>query len=197
RELELLLKQLRDIPSTGVIVLDSELRPVYSNLKMLEFDTLLGGPGNYGGQPGNYSRLPEQVKTECRAMIENVRISTQPLLQNRHVAVYQNQRQKVDVEIMTLPLETPPARRFNQFYLLLIFSKSTSSSSQGASKIKGDFTLTPREKEIADCLCQGLSNKEISRKLFVSLPTVATHVQNILHKTGISRRSQFISHFLS
>jgi len=46
-------------------------------------------------------------------------------------------------------------------------------------------TLTRREQEIMVLLAQGLSNKEIAEKLFISPKTVENHRSNILHKLNI------------
>ncbi|MGJ4134008.1 response regulator [Corynebacterium macclintockiae] len=43
--------------------------------------------------------------------------------------------------------------------------------------------LTPRELEILQLIALGLSNQEIADKLFISLPTVKTHVGRVLTKT--------------
>jgi len=50
--------------------------------------------------------------------------------------------------------------------------------------------LSPREMEVAELIAQGLSNPVIARRLFLSRPTVATHVVSILAKLGFSSRSQ-------
>ena len=44
--------------------------------------------------------------------------------------------------------------------------------------------LTPREREILCLIAKGQSNQEIAEKLFISLPTVKTHVGRVLMKTG-------------
>jgi len=51
-------------------------------------------------------------------------------------------------------------------------------------------TLSPREREILDCIAQGASNKEIARTLAIAEPTVKIHVQHILRKLGLSSRVQ-------
>jgi DNA-binding NarL/FixJ family response regulator len=50
--------------------------------------------------------------------------------------------------------------------------------------------LTQRELEILDLIDQGMSNKEIARKLTIELSTVKNHVHNILEKLQVSRRSE-------
>jgi len=50
--------------------------------------------------------------------------------------------------------------------------------------------LTSREIEVLCCIARGLSNKEIGDKLFISEPTVRTHVSNILMKLELPNRTQ-------
>ena len=50
--------------------------------------------------------------------------------------------------------------------------------------------LTPREREIAVLLAEGLSNKEIARRLVVALRTAEAHVEHILTKLGFTSRNQ-------
>jgi DNA-binding NarL/FixJ family response regulator len=49
--------------------------------------------------------------------------------------------------------------------------------------------LSPREKEVYDLLCDGLSNAEIARRLFISHATVKVHVRHIYDKLGIRSRT--------
>lgn len=49
--------------------------------------------------------------------------------------------------------------------------------------------LTPREQEVVGLIGQGLSNKEIARRLTIRPATVKNHVHNILEKLGVARRS--------
>jgi two-component system, NarL family, nitrate/nitrite response regulator NarL len=50
--------------------------------------------------------------------------------------------------------------------------------------------MTPRQREIAVLVGDGLSNKDIAQRLSLSLPTVKNHVHAILEKLQISRRSE-------
>ncbi len=50
------------------------------------------------------------------------------------------------------------------------------------------YSLTKRELEIIDLLVKGLSYKEIQSKLFISMPTVKTHITHIYEKTGMKSK---------
>ncbi|MFD5245086.1 LuxR C-terminal-related transcriptional regulator [Amycolatopsis sp. NPDC058340] len=50
--------------------------------------------------------------------------------------------------------------------------------------------LTPREKEVAELVAKGHSNREIARCLYISEPTVKTHVSRILRKLGVGQRAE-------
>ena len=55
-----------------------------------------------------------------------------------------------------------------------------------------EFALSKREYEVLKEIAQGLSNKEIANKLFVSESTIKTHVSSLLVKLNAKRRTQAI-----
>jgi DNA-binding CsgD family transcriptional regulator len=55
------------------------------------------------------------------------------------------------------------------------------------------FEVSPRETDIVREICNGLSNKEISDKLFISLQTVKDHTHRIFIKTNVKSRVQLIN----
>jgi len=54
----------------------------------------------------------------------------------------------------------------------------------------GDLGLTEREQEIVRLVAQGLDNREIGKKLFISPKTVKNHMTGIYAKTGVRNRVQ-------
>jgi len=52
--------------------------------------------------------------------------------------------------------------------------------------------LTPREMEVLQALAQGLNNREIADRLFISEKTVKTHITSIFSKLDVKDRSQAI-----
>jgi LuxR family transcriptional regulator, maltose regulon positive regulatory protein len=64
--------------------------------------------------------------------------------------------------------------------------KASPSASQAA-------VLSEREREVVLLIADGLSNQEIADRLFISLATVKTHINNIFNKLGVSNRMQAIA----
>jgi DNA-binding CsgD family transcriptional regulator len=52
--------------------------------------------------------------------------------------------------------------------------------------------ITPRELEILQLIAEGLSNKEIAARVFVSENTVKTHSSRVFEKLGARRRTQAV-----
>ena len=50
--------------------------------------------------------------------------------------------------------------------------------------------LTPREREVAQLVAQGFTNREIAARLYLSERTAENHVQHILTKLDLPNRSQ-------
>lgn len=95
----------------------------------------------------------------------------------------------------------------SEMYVLLIAVAFTAlgiwvGSNLTARRVETDFDrndkaiehlgISGRELEVLDLLSDGLSNKEISARLFVSENTVKTHVASLYSKLEASRRTQAV-----
>ena len=77
-----------------------------------------------------------------------------------------------------------------------IFQKIT----QRANTMSGSFDesiFTARELEIIKTVAEGLSNKDISLKLYISEGTVKNHISTILEKCNLSHRTQLAVYYLT
>lgn len=69
--------------------------------------------------------------------------------------------------------------------------------------VKTDKTISPedagitiKEYEIMECICEGLSNREIADKLFMGEGTVRNYISNILEKLQLRDRTQLAVFFI-
>ncbi len=56
-----------------------------------------------------------------------------------------------------------------------------------------EYSISKREEEVIQQLCEGKTNKEISETLFISLQTVKDHIYRIYQKTDVNNRVQLIN----
>ncbi len=80
-------------------------------------------------------------------------------------------REKIVVREVQVPAPAAPAR---------------------SEKKRDDRSMTPRELEILSLIAEGMSNREIATKLFVSENTVKTHSSRVFDKLGAQRRTQAV-----
>lgn len=57
---------------------------------------------------------------------------------------------------------------------------------------RDELGITPRELEILQLIAEGLSNKEIAERSFISENTVKTHSSRVFDKLGVKRRVQAV-----
>ncbi|MEM9600923.1 MAG: response regulator [Pseudomonadota bacterium] len=68
-------------------------------------------------------------------------------------------------------------------------SDSSSDSSSGENRLS---VLTPREREVAECLAEGKPNKIVAHELGVSVRTVETHRARVKIKLGITSLAELV-----
>ena len=57
-------------------------------------------------------------------------------------------------------------------------------------ELRDAYRITPREADVARHVANGLSNAEIARVLRVSVHTVRRHVEHVLLRLGVRRRTE-------
>jgi DNA-binding NarL/FixJ family response regulator len=63
-----------------------------------------------------------------------------------------------------------------------------------SSEIDTSVRMTKREREVVELIAEGLTNKEIAKRLHLSPYTIKSHVHNILEKLTLSTRVQIAKH---
>lgn len=97
----------------------------------------------------------------------------------------------------TLPLILLSSSLFNLFWALIVIVPgirmlTVDPAQESASTVPPEFAkeygLSPREREVLEQLCRGLSNRDIAEELCVSPRTVENHIYNLYRKCGVRRR---------
>jgi len=63
--------------------------------------------------------------------------------------------------------------------------------------VQNRHNLTPREREIAELVCQGLRNGSIAGNLRIRPGTVKTHIRNIYRKVRVKSKIEMILRFVT
>ena len=77
-------------------------------------------------------------------------------------------------------------RRIAEFIEVAGLKRNGSRGGHAAEKIE----LTAREQQVLDLIAEGLSNRQIGERLFISGKTASVHVSAILRKLGVSSRTE-------
>jgi DNA-binding NarL/FixJ family response regulator len=72
------------------------------------------------------------------------------------------------------------------------FDDATERHRAAPGEAKPRPRLSPKQERVLCCLMEGLSNKEIAKKLDLSERTVKMHLTSVYHVLGVSTRSQAI-----
>jgi len=59
------------------------------------------------------------------------------------------------------------------------------------------YSLTPRERQVAELVCQGLQNGNIARYLRIRPGTVKTHTRNIYRKVRVTSKIGMLLRFVT
>ncbi len=63
-------------------------------------------------------------------------------------------------------------------------------SEETCNTLRSDYDLTPREHDVLNLICEGKTNDEIAKELFISKNTVKSHIRHIYEKLDVKNRSE-------
>ncbi len=90
-------------------------------------------------------------------------------------------------EIIEAIQETNKGNKFYCPQVIDIFSEEKNKENLNKSK-----SLSYREIEVIKLISDGLTNKQIAKKIYLSTHTVNTHRKNIMHKLGINNTAGIV-----
>lgn len=93
------------------------------------------------------------------------------------------------LRLFPVPHIDPP----REAVLLLLIEPVTERRRVDFEAVKDDYHLSKREVEVLRLMCQGMSNREIAHKLFISEYTAKDHVKQIMQAFRAASRSEVIA----
>jgi len=72
---------------------------------------------------------------------------------------------------------------------------ANSASWQPGVQVRQNLGLTRREQQLVQLVSEGLTNKEIATRLYLSEQTVKNHVRRMLRKAGAADRLEAVQHW--
>jgi len=180
------------LPLFVFMILDDELRPIYSNSEAREFCLAI-----YLKQQPQVNKLelekslvPSEILQDClelKALFQRGH-QTATLRRQRMMDATQNKRFQIISSLAEHSSQEAPSVKF--VICLLDFSEICKGREDA---MREKYQLTKREIDIVRWVSQGLTNDEIGEQLYISRFTVETHLKNIFDKTGVKHRAGLAS----
>ena len=181
-----ILSSVAELSPRGIVVLDRELRPIYCNHKGKKFCLLLSGI-----QP----EQADEVTAECLHIPSSLLRLCVSLKGQRERSVgffcgldtYPGNEKRFRIDC-SLPWQYE--QKAHLPYFLISIKEMDKICVDGEEMLKGKYHLTKREMDVVEYVAEGLSNKEIAQKLYISHFTVDSHLKKIFEKTGVRNRTE-------
>jgi len=174
------LEIIRGRSTPGILIYDMNGRLRYSNKDAMDMFPAIGsGKG----------KLLETIYELCEELRENRKADKKEdgvgcgVLHDDSGAVYS----------MRCFFIGDPEKDKASTHAMVLIERVIEKREMNFRKATEEFSLTKREEEVLKLVCCGLTNREISEKLFVCEDTVKSHVKNLMKKTGISSRAGIIA----
>lgn len=137
--------------------------------------------GLYTGesQQGIKHLLPNDIRNYLNQLFQHKDISSHDTAK-----VFDNLHDDCRIRVDLLELEHSPS-----LALLVFLDENSEMVSQ--SRLEA-FALTPREQDIARCVCRGLTTGQMAAELGISPKTTEHHLTHIYHKTQVRNRTELL-----
>jgi DNA-binding CsgD family transcriptional regulator len=172
-----------EIPYEGVLVLDASLEAIYQNESALIIMSNLNE--SEGGREIHQGLIPMEIYLRCREFLRSSRQDETSVLNHRQfdiISPVDNQKISINLHLIASPKKDP----------LLVVYLEPERKRLDMTKCKQQFCLSQRELEVVSLLANGLTNKEIGEKLFISEYTVENHLRSIYRKMDVNNRTSVV-----
>jgi DNA-binding NarL/FixJ family response regulator len=155
---------------------------------------------DFGLRDGDSLRVAEQVRKEfpeSKVIVMDLLPVQEDIVEFVHVGVsgFITKDATLDDLVSTIRSVAEGANVLPPEMTRTLFSQIAAAAvARGREDVLDSVRLTPREREVIDLIAEGLSNKEIARRLDVGTHTVKSHVRNIMEKLMLHTRLQIAAY---
>ena len=185
--------QKRSIP--GFLIIDPGYNLLYANKEALEiiFGTAkwrspLGGTLFHGSVPEEIVTLCDQLKTDrSRDGVPEDAVFSSEMIDAAtggccSLRVFHIAKAADDDEMQ---------------HIMVLMERIIENHEVDFAQAKEAYGLSKREVEVLQCVCRGLTNKEIAERKFISEYTVKDHVKKIMRNMSVNSRSEIFAVLLN
>ena len=196
-----LFRMVGNLHPEGLCILDAKLRVIFENRRFREHMHLWNNGAN-ALQNLSLPRsveLPEDWQRACEQSFQSFNRVEMPPTSGRMVV---SQSAIVNLNRVVGGAAIEGAIRYVAFQTALgvrPYAMLTSSQREVAAAGPAPFAqiaealgFSRRESELGELILSGASAQDIANQLKISLPTVKTHISNILRKSGVKTRLEFV-----
>ena len=167
----------RECPYRGLLVLNEQLEIMELNRTAAE---IIGCADNDPEEPRDYKAPPEIV----RACLD-IKAKLNTGLKSKKITLERQDTQKeIKAEVRFIDYIEGAC-----LFLVVLGHYEIIHNWADGLRIK---QISPREMDVIECLLEGLTNREIARRLFISENTVQNHLKSIFKKTDVRSRAVLI-----
>jgi DNA-binding CsgD family transcriptional regulator len=181
------------------MILRWNLKLIYQNKAAREFCAMWEkGPEEAKRTKAN-SSIPSEILDRCRVLKEKWR-NAQP--QARAIRRTDFKEEQVNHPAVPHLRATIQLKQINSVgvagpHFLIAYEDLCRNGERSGRlrlfRLPGIALLTRRERELAQLVCEGRSNKEIAQNASLSLPTVKKHLHSVFRKLAVPSRSRLVA----
>jgi DNA-binding CsgD family transcriptional regulator len=160
--------------SAGFLLLDAGMNPIFVNTVAAQILIY----------PHSIEEHPDLLSSKISSTLVNTQSWDSPALVNR----FQSGRRMY----LCRAFQVNSAADKDPHAALAVILERDSGRSMPLADLAERFHLTIREKEVIQCLMQGLTSKEIAGRMAISPNTVKAFLRLIMVKMGVSTRSGIV-----
>lgn len=171
------------------MIIDADYRLLYANREALEITF-----GNAGLPSVGHSESPPNIPDKILGLCDRLKTmeqTTEPARTNVLGCEMLDATNRGPCSLRVFYLANPAADEKPE-HIMVLMERIVEKHEVDFAKAKEAYHLSKREVEILQCICQGLTNKEIAEQKFISEYTVKDHIKSIMKSMGVNSRNEIL-----